>query len=156
MQQTNSLEEARNYESKYGGRIRPENRPAFHMSPHMGWANDPNGFSVYRGEYHLFYRYYPYETVWGPMHWGHVKSADLIKWEYLPCAMAPDRDFDRAGCWSGSAIETPDREHMLIYTGRMYRTGAEGQEEIVQVQCMAMGENMTEILFWTRAACPKA
>ncbi len=140
MQQTNRLEEARNYESKYGGRIRPENRPAFHMSPHMGWANDPNGFSVYRGEYHLFYQYYPYETVWGPMHWGHVKSADLVKWEYLPCAMAPDRDFDRAGCWSGSAIETPDREHMLIYTGRMYRTGAEEQEEIVQVQCMAMGD----------------
>ena len=63
MQQTNSLEEARNYESKYGGRIRPENRPAFHMSPYTGWANDPNGFSVYRGEYHLFYQYYPYETV---------------------------------------------------------------------------------------------
>lgn len=140
MQHTNGLEDARNYEAKYGGRIGPENRPVFHVSPYTGWANDPNGFSVYKGEYHLFYQYYPYETVWGPMHWGHVKSADLIKWEYLPCALAPDSDFDRAGCWSGGAVETQDGEQMLIYTGRMYRTGSEGQEEIVQVQCMATGD----------------
>ena len=48
MQHTNGLEDARNYEAEYGGRIGPENRPVFHVSPYTGWANDPNGFSVYK------------------------------------------------------------------------------------------------------------
>lgn len=30
------------------------------MTPPVGWLNDPNGFSVYQGQIHLFYQFYPY------------------------------------------------------------------------------------------------
>ena len=52
--------------------------------------NDPNGMFYYEGEYHLFYQYYPDSTVWGPMHWGHAVSKDLVTWEHLPIALYPD------------------------------------------------------------------
>ena len=64
------LEEARAYERREGSAIPAQDRPAFHLTPWVGWMNDPNGFCYYQGAYHMFYQYYPYDTVWGPMHWG--------------------------------------------------------------------------------------
>ena len=97
--------------------IKKEERPDFHLSARTGWMNDPNGFSYYNGQYHMFYQYYPYETKWGPMHWGHAVSSDLLHWEYLPAALAPDDACDRDGCFSGSAVALPDGRHLLMYTG---------------------------------------
>ena len=48
------LEKARKYEFIQGQQIKEEERPAFHITPYVGWMNDPNGFSYYKGEYHLF------------------------------------------------------------------------------------------------------
>lgn len=76
-------------------------RPQLHFSPPANWMNDPNGMFFYEGEYHLFYQYYPDSTVWGPMHWGHAVSTDMISWEHLPIALYPD---DLGYIFSGSAV----------------------------------------------------
>jgi fructan beta-fructosidase len=76
-------------------------RLQFHFSPEANWMNDPNGMVYYDGEYHLFYQYYPDSTVWGPMHWGHAISKDLVHWEHLPIALYPD---SLGYIFSGSAV----------------------------------------------------
>ena len=86
-----TLQKARAYEAEHGAAISPEERPAYHMTPYVGWLNDPNGFSYYKGKYHQFYQYNPYDVRWAPMHWGHAVSTDLLHWEYLPCALAQNR-----------------------------------------------------------------
>ena len=98
-----TLREARKYEETAEKRIGKEERPRFHLSVRTGWMNDPNGLSYYGGKYHLFYQYYPYDSHWNSMHWGHAVSDDLLHWEYLPAALAPDEVYDGDGCFSGSA-----------------------------------------------------
>ena len=133
------LKKARDYEAKAGAEIKEEERPVFHLTPLAGWMNDPNGFSLYKGKVHQFYQYYPYKTMWGPMHWGHAVSEDFVKWEYLPAAIAPGDEYDNFGCFSGSAIEMKDGRQMLIYTG--VRVGEKDGEEIIrQTQCLAFGD----------------
>ena len=131
------LTEARAYERLHGAAVSPEQRPLFHLSPTVGWLNDPNGFSFYHGEYHLFYQYHPYDTNWGPMHWGHCKSKDMLHWERLPAALAPDQPYDQNGCFSGSAAETPEGQHILMYTG----VRKDGNREF-QTQCIAVGDGI--------------
>ena len=110
------------------------------MTGGIGWINDPNGFAPYKGEYHLFFQYYPYDTKWGPMHWGHVKTRDFIRWERLPAALAPDSEYDRDGCFSGSAVELPDGRHLLMYTGVRNVRRRNGMIESFQTQCIAIGD----------------
>ena len=140
MQISEKLKQVREYEEQVGSRIRAEERPAFHLSSRVGWMNDPNGFSFYQGKYHLFYQYYPYNTVWGPCHWGHVVSEDLIHWTYLPAALAPDAAYDKDGCFSGSAVTLPDGRQMLIYTGVLRQELEDGSVRELQQQCLAFGD----------------
>ena len=131
------LQQARDYEAREGAAIPAADRPRLHLTPRVGWMNDPNGFCHYKGAYHLFYQYYPYDTVWGPMHWGHAVSTDLLHWDYLPCAMAPDTPADEKGCFSGSAVELPDGRLALMYTG------VSGTDKaVVQAQCVAVGDGV--------------
>ena len=133
------LEKANQYQEQ--NRIDMNDKPVFHLTPPVGWMNDPNGFSVYQDKIHLFYQYHPYGVVWGPMHWGHSVSEDFLKWKELPVALAPEEDFDFAGCFSGSAIETPEG-HVLVYTGVCESVGAGGTRESFQHQCLAIGDGI--------------
>ena len=137
-----TLREARKYEEASEKLIGKEERPDFHLTPRTGWMNDPNGFSYYKGRYHLFYQYYPYESKWGPMHWGHAVSSDLLHWEYLPCALAPDEAYDRDGCFSGSAAVLPDGRQLLMYTGVLKEHQERDIYREVQTQCMAVGDGI--------------
>lgn len=76
-------------------------RPQVHFTPEKKWMNDPNGMVYYKGIYHLFYQYYPEDIVWGPMHWGHATSKDLIHWEHKKIALFPDKI---GLIFSGSAV----------------------------------------------------
>ncbi|WP_037289719.1 glycoside hydrolase family 32 protein [Saccharibacillus sacchari] len=114
-------------------------RLRYHAAAPAYWINDPNGFSFYRGEYHLFYQHHPYSPEWGPMYWGHVKSRDLARWEHLPIALAPTEDYERDGCFSGSAIEK-DGKIWLMYTGNVW-TGEDRDHDLKQVQALAYSED---------------
>lgn len=111
-------------------------KPTKHFSAEIGWINDPNGFVFFRGEYHLFYQFYPYDSVWGPMHWGHAQSKDLVHWEHLPVALAPDMPYDKDGCFSGSAI-VKDDVLWLMYTGNVLQEDG----SVRQIQNMAYSED---------------
>ncbi len=135
-----ALEKAREYEKKGTVLVPDKQRPCFHVAASIGWINDPNGFSEYQGWYHLFYQYHPYSTHWGPMHWGHVRTKDFIKWEQLPVALAPDTDYDCDGCFSGSAVTMPDGRQMLMYTSVVRRENDDGVVRDYQQQSVAFGD----------------
>lgn len=91
-------------------------RLTHHFEPEKGWINDPNGLCFFQGQYHAFFQHYPHEPKWGPMHWGHAVSNDLIHWEELPIALYPDMPYENeGGCFSGSALEK-DGVLYLMYT----------------------------------------
>ena len=137
-----ALRDARRYEEAHERNIAPEERPAFHLASRVGWMNDPNGLSWYGGKYHLFYQYHPYDSHWGPMHWGHAVSDDLLRWEYLPAAIAPDMPYDHDGCFSGSAVTLPDGRHALMYTSVSREVGEDGGLRTVQTQSLAFGDGV--------------
>lgn len=110
------------------------NRPKYHFTPKKGWINDPNGTIFLNGEYHLFYQHYPEGLVWGPMHWGHATSKDLINWEHKEIALFPD---ELGYIFSGSCIydeenvsglgDNENKPLIAFYTSHNPETGEQQQ-----------------------------
>ncbi len=121
-----------------------QHRPQYHFSPPSKWMNDPNGMVLYKGEYHLFYQYYPDSTVWGPMHWGHAVSKDMVYWQHLPVALYPD---SLGLIFSGSVVvdknntsglqQGTEQPLVALYTYHDLKKEKAGKEMDFQYQGMA-------------------
>lgn len=110
-------------------------RLGYHIMAPARWINDPNGLIQWNGEYHVFYQHHPFDVKPGSIHWGHMKSKDLVHWEHLPIALAPDEEYDKSGCFSGSAVDN-NGVLTLIYTGHVDEDGV-----ITETQCIAESKN---------------
>jgi beta-fructofuranosidase len=122
-----------------GQPVSPDGRPRFHIVPPGGWLNDPNGLIRVDGTYHVFYQHNPTAAVWEAIHWGHASSTDLVRWRTEPIALRPSPDGpDEDGCWSGSAVMTPEGP-VIFYTGRS------GERETI---CRAFGD--AELRTWRK------
>ncbi|MBM7572570.1 glycoside hydrolase family 32 protein [Aquibacillus albus] len=108
-------------------------RMQYHMIPPVGLLNDPNGFIYYKGEYHLFFQWNPFETKHGPKFWGHYSSTNLVDWQLQPIALAPSDWFDKNGCYSGSAVEHEGKLY-LFYTGNVRDENGDRES----YQCLAV------------------
>jgi sucrose-6-phosphate hydrolase SacC (GH32 family) len=93
-----------------------QQRPSRHFTPLSRWMNDPNGTIRHAGWFHLFYQLNPFGDTWGFMHWGHARSRDLVAWEHLPIALAPDVLAGEEHCFSGCIATDADGTPRLMYT----------------------------------------
>lgn len=83
----------------------PYDRPLIHLTPNVGWMNDPNGLFYDKKTriWHTYYQYNPKDTIWGtPLYWGHSSSTDLTHWQEHEVAISPQGDDD--GIFSGSIV----------------------------------------------------
>ncbi|MBG47414.1 MAG: glycosyl hydrolase family 32 [Pseudozobellia sp.] len=129
-------------------------RPNFHFTPKIGWMNDPNGMFYLNGKYHLFYQHYPDDNIWGPMHWGHAISTDLIKWEHLTIALYPD---ELGYIFSGSAVVDYENTSGLAKNGETpivamytYHDPKKGDEGKIDAQTQAIAYSLDEGKSWTK------
>lgn len=87
-------------------------RDQYHYSVKDGWANDSNGLVYFNGTYHLFYQFYT-DNKWGPMHWAHATSKDLLTWEEKPIAFYPDAN---GAMFSGCIVADTENTSGLFST----------------------------------------
>ena len=115
--------------------------PKFHIASNGGWINDPNGLCFYKGRWHVFYQLHPYGTQWGPMHWGHVSSTDMVNWKREPIMFAPSLEEEKDGVFSGSAVIGDDGKLRFYYTGHRWANGKDNTGGDWQVQMLAEPDN---------------
>ncbi|MBN8787450.1 MAG: glycoside hydrolase family 32 protein [Terrimonas sp.] len=128
-----------------------KHRPQIHFSPKKGWMNDPNGMVYFNGKYHLFYQHNPDKPVWGPMHWGHAVSIDLVHWEELPIALYPDA---LGTIFSGSAVIDKNNTAgfgtnamVAIYTSHNHAIEKDGFDKI---ETQSIAYSLDEGKTWTK------
>ena len=127
-------------------------RPNFHFSPKNGWMNDPNGMFYYNGYYHLYFQHYPNGNKWGPMHWGHALSTDLVNWREQPIALYPD---ELGYIFSGSAVVDHQNTSGFGKDGAtpivaIYTYHDPKKEGTPEAQTQAIAYSLDEGLSWTK------
>ncbi|PWI33803.1 hypothetical protein DI392_06260 [Vibrio albus] len=126
--------------------------PNIHFKAPFGWLNDPNGLVYANEQWHLLYQFHPMSNIWGPMHWGHAVSDDLVNWIHCPIAIAPD---EQGAMFSGSGIidknndsglfDGPSDNNLVIfYTASL----TQAEQDDFQTQCLAYSNDGG--LSWTK------
>ena len=90
----------------------------FHIQPKSGLLNEPNGFSYFNGQWHLFYQAFPYGPVHGLKSWFHLTSDNLVDWQAEGVKLEPSTKYDSHGVYSGTALPIGE-ELLLAYTGNV-------------------------------------
>jgi len=131
-------------------------RPQIHFTPRAHWMNDPNGLVYYKGVYHLFFQYYPGGSNWGPMHWGHATSKDLVHWKHEPVALYPDT---LGYIFSGSAVVDKENTSGFGSGGRVPLVAIFTQHDTareharrVDVENQSIAYSLDEGKTWTKYA----
>jgi len=129
-------------------------RPNFHFTPEKNWMNDPNGMFYLDGTYHLYFQHYPDDNVWGPMHWGHATSKDMITWEEQEIALFPD---EKGYIFSGSAVVDKDNTSgfgedgktpvVAIFTYHEPKGAEKGEKDY---QSQAIAYSLDKGMTWTK------
>ncbi len=92
-------------------------RPQYHFISPEHWMNEPHAPFYFNGKYHLFYQHNPQGPYWSHIHWGHAVSDDMVHWEDMPVALAPDGgSVTPDGVWSGDATFDADGLPVLLFT----------------------------------------
>ena len=131
-------------------------RPAFHFTPKKNWMNDPNGMFYFNETYHLYFQYYPDDNIWGPMHWGHATSKDMVNWEEHPLALYPD---EMGYIFSGSAVVDHDNTSGFGQDGKTpivaiftHHNIDKEKAEQVDVETQSIAYSLDEGMTWTKYA----
>ena len=129
-------------------------RPNFHFTPKENWMNDPNGMFYLNGTYHLYFQYYPEGNTWGPMHWGHATSKDMITWEEQPVALEPD---EKGYIFSGSAVVDTENTSGLgdgttppVIAMFTYHDPEKEKKGEIDYQTQAIAYSLDEGMTWTK------
>jgi len=101
--------------------IKDKHRPRYHFVMPEGMAHpfDPNGAIYWKGRYHLFYVFQPYQPV--KRHrgdcWAHISSHDLVHWRFHSTALKPGEDDPEVAIYSGNAFLDKNGVPTIIYQG---------------------------------------
>lgn len=115
--------------------------PEYHIAPHHGLLNDPNGLSYFNGRHHIFYQWFPLGPVHGLKHWYHMSTEDYMNFIDHGIAMFPEDDYDIDGCFSGTGL-VEDGYLYIYYTGNKMLSPEKG----APTQCYAVMDENNNII----------
>ena len=95
-----------------------KDRLNYHIMPTSGWVNDPNGLCQFKGVYHIYYQYSPFDVNGKLKLWGHITTEDFIKYQEHEPVLYPDFRYDQNGVYSGSAVVRNGKIN-YFYTGNV-------------------------------------